>query len=276
MLNWRSTNGLAVMGHQVTPGCHHATGHNDSHNKITIDFCNIRGLNSNLDPVHLHLQLSKPDLLFLTETQISPNYDINSLQFPHYHTFTNLKFKGGIVCYFKNSVPISHLMDHSTKHFQFSVFKVSLPHHKKFLFVTYRSPNSPNDSDFFNVLSDKILQLNLLPSDELLLLGDFNIHNNSWLSFSGNTNPAGLECEAFATTHNLTQLIDFPTRIPDNIDHNPHTLDLFLTNLPHLYTIEPLLPICSSDHILLRAQQSPSSGLSTKSPKIKVNTWLFN
>ena len=75
----------------------------------------------------------------------------------------------------------------------------------------------------------------------------------SWLSFSGNTNPAGLECEAFATTHNLTQFVDFPTRIPDNTDHNPHHLDFFLTNLPHSYTIDSLPPIGSSDHILLRA-----------------------
>ena len=121
VLSRRSTNGLAVMGHQVTPGRHHATGHNNSSNKITIDFCNIRGLNSNLDPVHLHRQLSKPNLLFLTETQISLNYDIYSLKFPHYHTFSNIKFKGGIECFFKNSVPISHFIDHSTKNLQFSV-----------------------------------------------------------------------------------------------------------------------------------------------------------
>ena len=125
VLSRRRTDGLAVMGHQVTSGHHQATDHNTSNNKIIIDFCNISGLNSNLDPVHLHLQLSKPDWLFLAETQISPNYDINSLQFPHQQTFTNLKFKGGIVCFFKNSVPILHLIDHSTKHFQFSVFKVS-------------------------------------------------------------------------------------------------------------------------------------------------------
>ena len=60
--------------------------------------------------------------------------------------------------------------------------------------------------------------------------------------FSGHTNPPGLECKALATSHNLVQLIEFPTRIPDNIDHNPHTLDLFLTNLPYSYTIDSLPP----------------------------------
>ena len=39
------------MGHQVTPGRHHATGHNNSNNKITIVFCNIRGLQSRSSPL---------------------------------------------------------------------------------------------------------------------------------------------------------------------------------------------------------------------------------
>ena len=64
--------------------------------------------------------------------------------------------------------------------------------------------------------------------------------------------------------------------IPNNIDHNPHTLDLLLTNLPHSYSIKSLPPIGSSDHILLRAHQNPSSGLSMNSSKINVDTWLFN
>ena len=276
-LTRRSAHGSVMTRTQVTHGRHSATGScKNSNTGFTIDFCNIRGLSSNLDSVHNHLQHSKPDILFLTETQISNRFDINNLNFPLYNIVTNLKFKGGVACYVKNSVPLSHLMDCSTQHYQFSIFKISLPHHKKYICSVYRSPNSPNDSDFFNVLSNQILQLNPQPNDEIVLLGDFNVHNNTWLHFSGNTNTAGIECEAFASTHNFTQLIDFPTRIPDTLNHNSHTLDLFLTNFPQSYNIESLPPIGSSDHLLIRARQRPSSGLSVKSSKVTVNSWLYN
>ena len=85
MLNRMSTNDLAVIGYQVTPGRHPMTGHT-SNKEISIEFCNIRGLNSNLDSVHLNLQLSNPNLFLVTETQISPNNNINSSQFPGYQS----------------------------------------------------------------------------------------------------------------------------------------------------------------------------------------------
>ena len=276
-LTRKSAHGSGVMRPQVTHGRNSTTGSlKDNHTGLTIDFCNIRGLSSNLDSVHSHLQISKPDLLFLTETQISQKFDINNLKFPSYDIITNLKFKGGVVCFYKNSVPLSHLFDCSTQHYQFSFFKISLPHHKKYICSVYRSPNTPGDSDFFSVLSNQILQLNPQPNDEIVLLGDFNVHNNSWLSFSGNTNVAGIECEAFASTHNFSQLIDFATRIPDALNQSSHTLDLFLTNFPHSYNIESFPPIGSSDHLLIRAKQRPSSGLSVKSSKVTVDSWLYD
>ena len=40
---------------------------------FTFDFCNIRGLRSNFSSVEHHLATSSPDLLFLSETQLSAN-----------------------------------------------------------------------------------------------------------------------------------------------------------------------------------------------------------
>ncbi|CAG4932905.1 unnamed protein product [Colias eurytheme] len=57
---------------------------------LSVDFCNVRGLHSNLNAVHHHLETAKPDLLFLTETQIRPPLDTSYLHFPGYkleHTF---------------------------------------------------------------------------------------------------------------------------------------------------------------------------------------------
>ena len=86
---------MASLWNQVRHASHLTTSLSKNNSKkIIIDFCNIRGLNSYINPVNMHLQLSNLDLLFLTEKQIPPNYDFNRLQFPHYHTFTNLKFNG--------------------------------------------------------------------------------------------------------------------------------------------------------------------------------------
>ena len=51
---------------------------------LNVDFCNIRGLHSNLNAVHHHLETARPALLFLTETQIARPSDTAYLQYPGY------------------------------------------------------------------------------------------------------------------------------------------------------------------------------------------------
>ena len=84
-----------------------------------------------------------------------------------------------------------------------------------------------------------------------------------------------LECEALAATHNLTQFINFPYRIPDKVDHNPHTQGFFLTDLPYSYKI-----ILTADRVLKayldKNPTAPSSCLSLKSSKVGVYYWLVS
>lgn len=49
-----------------------------------VDFCNIRGLHSNLNAVSYHLESARPALFFLTETQISAREEISYLLYPGY------------------------------------------------------------------------------------------------------------------------------------------------------------------------------------------------
>ncbi|HJY23235.1 MAG TPA: hypothetical protein VJ279_10140, partial [Hanamia sp.] len=49
---------------------------------VAYSFFNDRGLATNLDSVHHFLQVSKPDILFLTETQILPSHATNHLACP--------------------------------------------------------------------------------------------------------------------------------------------------------------------------------------------------
>ena len=49
-----------------------------------------------------------------------------------------------------------------------------------------------------------------------------------WIIYSGGTNRSGELCYNFSITNNLTQMVDFPTWIPDCDSLNTALLDLFI------------------------------------------------
>jgi len=50
--------------------------------------------------------------------------------------------------------------------------------------------------------------------------GDFNSYHSEWLG-SAKTNTAGLEAFNISVSQNLSQIVDFLTRFPDNDAHSP-------------------------------------------------------
>lgn len=51
------------------------------------------------------------------------------------------------------------------------------------------------------------------PDDVTVFIGDFNVHNTSWLiSSTDDANKAGERAQEFAALFDLAQLVDFPTR----------------------------------------------------------------
>ena len=118
----------------------------------------------------------------------------------------------------------------------------------------YGSPNSNNHELLFDHLSKSIETITLQPPrSEIIVLGDFNIHNSGWLSYSSNvTNPAGREAEAFAIVNDLTQVISEPTRVPDRAGDKANTLDLFLTSNPSICSPPTVSsPLGNYDHCLI-------------------------
>ena len=138
--------------------------------------------------------------------------------------------------------------------FQLFWLKISLPHATKYICTLYRSPNSNNHELLFDHLSKSIETITLQsPRSEIIVLGDFNIHNSDWLSYSSNvTNHAGREAEAFAIVNDLTQVISEPTRVPDRAGDKANTLHLFLTSNPSIYPPPTVSsPLGNSDHSLI-------------------------
>ena len=75
---------------------------------------------------------------------------------------------------------------------------------------------------------DEVLSIN--PSANVFVFGDFNVHHKDWLTYSGGTDQPGELCYNFSIANDLTQMVNFPTRIPDCDSHSPALLNLFLSS----------------------------------------------
>ena len=58
-----------------------------------------------------------------------------------------------------------------------------------------------------------------------------NVLHQLWLSFPLTDQP-GEQAYNFAILHDLEQLVQHPTRIPDRLGDTPNILDLFLISIP--------------------------------------------
>ncbi|MPD06896.1 hypothetical protein E2C01_102728 [Portunus trituberculatus] len=81
--------------------------------------------------------------------------------------------------------------------------------------------------------------MSLYPFMEISILGDFNVHHQ--LPF---TEPVF----NFAILHDLEQLVQHPTHIPDHLGDAPNILDLFLTCNPSAYGVTLSSLLGSSNH----------------------------
>ena len=60
----------------------------------------------------------------------------------------------------------------------------------------------------------------------------------------------GEHCYNFSISNDLTQMVNFPTRIPD-CSHSPPLLDLFLSSDPTICSAMAFPPLGNSDHVVV-------------------------
>ena len=221
---------------------------NVAHSKLfSIPFCNIRGLSSNLNPEHQHLQSSNPHALFLTETKIKPlDPSDNSilspyLKCPGYEVFSSFFPYGNVCSLICSDVQSSRLQQFDLVNlgFQLIWMKISLPNTSKFICILYCLPNSINHEFLFDHLS------------EYVYLTIYLTHS-SYI-----TSPTVRDAEAFAIVNEMSKLMLEPTRFPDRSGDKANTLDLFLTSNPDIYpnpTVDS--PLSISDHCLITLQHN--------------------
>ena len=84
-----------------------------------------------------------------------------------------------------------------------------------YFFFLYRPPSSSLCTVFDSISSniDEILSINL--SANLFVFGHFKVHNKDWLTYSGRNDRPGELFFNFSSSHDLTQMVNFPTQITD-------------------------------------------------------------
>ena len=107
-------------------------------------------------------------------------------------------------------------------------FRLPLLHSVSLFFSLCQSPSSPLCTVFDSISSniDEVLSIN--PSANVFVFGDFNVYHKDWLTFSGGTDRPGELCYNFSISNDLTQIVNFPNRIPDCDSQTPALLDLFI------------------------------------------------
>ena len=60
-----------------------------------------------------------------------------------------------------------------------------------------------------------------------------------------------MTCYSFFISNDLTQIVNFPTRIPDSDSHSPALLDLFLSSGASISSAMVFPPLENSDHVAI-------------------------
>ena len=120
-----------------------------------------------------------------------------------------------------------------------------------YFFFLYQSPSSSFCTVFDSISSNIYEVLSINPSANVFVFGDFNAHHNDWLTYSGGTDRPGELCYNFSISNNLTQIVNFPTQIPDCDSHSPALLDLFISSDTSIFSTMAFPPLGNSDHIVV-------------------------
>ena len=78
-----------------------------------------------------------------------------------------------------------------------------------------------------------------------------NIHHKDWLTYSGRTDQPGELCYNFSFSNDISQMVNFPTWIPDCDSHSPALLDLFLSSDASICSTMAFRPLGNSDHVVV-------------------------
>ena len=231
-----------------------------TNDKITFCCINCRSLLSNEDKFSSLQALAETNnysIIALTETWFNDNTTDDVLAISGYNIFRKDRIgarAGGVAIYIKSDLIAS----------RFEIIDCNLTE-IIWLKITYKlgvlafgvcycpqtiSESVENAEHFINYLDSVVDVLNDHRTIGFILTGDFNAKDPR-LGFSDRSNPLGRKLYNFITLHNVSQLINEPTRIAGP---SQSLLDLILTDVPQSITdcgtLPPLHQSC--DHAIIQ------------------------
>ena len=157
----------------------------------------------------------------------------------------------GLAVYVKEGLCFAQDLSLENSTDSYLCFRLALHHSMSYFFFLYRPPSSALCTVFDSISSniDEVLSIN--PSANVFVFGDFNDHRKDWLTYSSETDRPGELCYNFSISNDLTQLVNFPTRIPDCDSHSPVLLNLFLSSDASICSAMAFPPLGNSDHVVV-------------------------
>ena len=156
----------------------------------------------------------------------------------------------GLTVYLKERLPFALDLSLENPADSYLCFRLALLQSVSYFFFLYQSPSSLSAvfySISFNI--DEVLSIN--PSANAFVFGDFNVNHKDWLTYSGRTDQPGELFYNFAIPNDLTQMVNFNTRIPDCESHSLALLDLFFSSDASICSTMVFPLLGNSDHVVV-------------------------
>ena len=103
----------------------------------------------------------------------------------------------------------------------------------------------------FDSISSNINEvLSITPSANVFVFGDFSVHHKDWLTYSGATDRPGELCYNFSISNDLTQIVNFTTRIPD-CDSQSCSFGFIISSDASICSTMAFPPLGNSDHVVV-------------------------
>ena len=153
-----------------------------------------------------------------------------------------------LAVYVKEGLPFARDLSLNNSVDSYLCFRLALLHSVSYFFFIYWSPSS-SLCTFYSISSniDEVLSINLSANE--FVFGEFNINPKYWLTYSGRTDRPGEFCCNFSISNDLTQMVNFPTWIPDCDSHSPALLGLFISSDASICSTMAFTPLRNCEYV---------------------------
>ena len=213
---------------------------------------------------------SRSDIPIVTETKFTPEKallsDSSMLDFHLPLRLDRYAQGGGVVVWVRDSLPFDHLSDTNCHGHEFIWLRLHLDNGQKVVVcAVYRPGSCPGQDVSLLEYPDSVMDQARSLGNSVVIAGDLNVHNESWLC-STKTTTAGEYKAELSAFHGLHQHVTQLTR-------GENTLDLILSDFSETSVeVNVLDPIGASDHATIVATFDATP---LREPPTKRRVWRY-